>query len=97
MYTIYLTEVGGGQNLTKLFKNGYLTTSCLSSHHGKGAYLIANKKFFCNTLLGPLHPLCTPLQISCHASMARYETLMQSSEELATRWSQINIGITVEA
>jgi len=46
MYTICLTEVGGGQNLTKLFKNGYLTTSCLLSHHGRGAYLKSNKKFF---------------------------------------------------
>jgi len=27
-------------------KNGYLTTSCLLSHHGRGAYLIANKQFF---------------------------------------------------
>ena len=38
-----------GQNLTKLFKNCYSTTSCLLSYHRSGAKL-KSKKTFCNTL-----------------------------------------------
>jgi len=47
---------GWGSKLNKIvLKNGYLTTSCLLSHQGRGAYLKANKKFFCNTLLSSFY------------------------------------------
>ena len=65
MYTICLTEVGGGQYLTILFKNGYLTASCLLSHQGRGVrYLI--HLILCKYIMTQVYAkTCTTLD-ACH-------------------------------